>query len=240
MPFAMPCIRPQHAPVGIEIFSTLNTDTSTVYGNANFALHVDDPPHHVLANRAALARALPEGYAIQWLQQTHSTKVAYVAQPQADIAADGGYTDNPKIALAVLTADCLPLVLVADTMVAVVHCGWRGLCGGIIGNALLPLLQQQAPIYAWIGPAICQTCYQVGDDCRDAFVQQQPALAQFFTNDTAQRYHADLVGIARFLLHQAGVAQIETADTCTRTTPTLYSYRRAQTTGRFATVVYRN
>lgn len=211
----------------------------------NLGLHVDDAPAAVLRNRALLADGLPAEPL--WLRQVHGIEVcdadawAGGEAPQADAAV----TTRPNRPLAVLTADCLPVVLADDggRVLGVAHAGWRGLAAGVLENTLARM-RPKAPAdsrwRAWIGPAIGQASFEVGPEVREAFVAPDPAAAPFFAaRPGSDRWLADLPAIARHRLYAAGVDHIECSGHCTyRDAQRFYSYRRAARTGRQATVAW--
>lgn len=213
---------------------------------ANFALHVSDDQPLVLERRARLERAL-ELSAVQWLQQIHSDRVqpaaAYSAarEPEADAALSA----RPGAAVAVLTADCLPVVLWVEAEggpVAVVHAGWQGLALGILSNAVQALRQEHGtadPLRAWIGPSICAAHYEVTADLLTRFVDP-PAARSARLGDRRQ---LDLAALAVRQLALLGVAEVVRSGWCSYGLPAFYSHRRAQHqrqpgTGRMATLAW--
>lgn len=153
------------------------------FDSLNLALHVEDNPQTVAHNRAQLAASAgldPSNSHWQWLNQTHSTDVAVFNHAQSmAIDADASLSSTVNQVCAVLTADCLPVLLAdaAGTRVAAIHAGWRGLANGIITNAVRAFCQP-APdgkpmaakqIHAWLGPAIGPDHFEVGEDVVSAF-----------------------------------------------------------------------
>lgn len=166
--------------------------------------------------------------------------------PVSDVpVADAAVTTQPGRVLAIMTADCLPVVIAgADgKSVAVAHAGWRGLAAGVLEATLEALRARTAvgtPWRAWIGPAISQRYFEVGEDVRAAFCNTDPQASQFFTERIAgHKWLADLPGLARHRLYRAGVANIELSGECTYARHDQYfSYRRDGQTGRIATVAW--
>ena len=153
--------------------------SSGLWRGLNLGDHVGDDPDAVQANRATLQQALPEGTAIQWLRQVHGTAVVRASRGGAIPEADACWTDEPGIACAVLTADCLP-VLFCDrsaTVVAAAHAGWRGLCNGVLEATVAALPVEPGELLAWLGPAIGPTAFEVGPEVRDAYVGAARAAA---------------------------------------------------------------
>lgn len=176
------CIRPDWpAPLGVSaLVSTREGGASSgLWRGLNLGDHVGDDPEAVQANRATLQQALPEGTAIQWLRQVHGTGVVRASRGVAMPEADACWTDEPGIACAVLTADCLP-VLFCDrsaTVVAAAHAGWRGLCAGVLEATVAALPVDPGELLAWLGPAIGPTAFEVGPEVRDAYVGAARAAA---------------------------------------------------------------
>lgn len=196
-----------------------------------------DDPGTVSGDRERPAAALPARP--HWLRQVHGSRVIHLADWRPDIEADAAWTDRPGEVVAIQTADCLPILLAdrAATVVAGIHGGWRSLAGGIIGNTLAALPVTGSNLCAWIGPAICGRCYQVGEDVRAAFRRIDPALEAAFEPD-GDRWCADLKWIAAHQMRAAGV-EVFDSGRCTFEEPeTFYSYRRDGRTGRMVTVVW--
>lgn len=215
------------------------------WASLNLALHVGDDPQAVLENRRRLAAALPsEPF---WLEQVHGTAVA-----DADTAAatpppraDAAVTMQPGRVLAIMTADCVPVVM-ADTqgrVLGVAHAGWRGLAAGVL-EATLAALRARLPDAgswrAWIGPCIGQARFEVGDDVRIAFVDTYPETARYFAPGRAPgKWQADLAGLACHRLATLGVYGVSAAGLCTYDdAELLHSYRRCATSGRMATLAW--
>jgi polyphenol oxidase len=144
--------------------------------------------------------------------------------------------------LVILTADCLPITLCnkQGNEVAAIHAGWRGLYNGVIENTLSELASPPSELMAWIGPAICQRCYEVGDEVYKSFTEKHPKSKQAFQAFN-QKWMAHLPLIAEIILNQLGVLSIYQSDLCTfESNNDFYSYRREQQTGRIATFVWFN
>jgi len=204
--------------------------------DGNMALHTGDDPARVLSNRAIFA-----DYSLappHWLNQIHSTDIV-VAEDDAHLCpdADGLYSAQ-GCSLAVLTADCLPIVLASASgdEYAVVHAGWKGLLGGVIENAAKHF--RSPPAFGVIGPGIGQENYQVDQNFRDRFINALgESAANAFTPDGVGHYRADLKLLAKQKLTALGCTNIADASICSYSNPNLYSYRQNKTIGRFATVV---
>ena len=217
------------------------------YDTLNLALHVDDDSGRVEQNRRLLSSQLGIEH-IQWLEQVHGTDIADAADDQRVRTADGAITDQPGLACAVLTADCLPVLLCDQSgqQVAAVHAGWRGLSAGILGQAVARFSAPPAELLAWMGPAIGPDAFEVGVDVLEACFQlahspeDTDAISHCFRPGARPfKFYADLQGLARFALQQ-GVNAIYGEPLCTvGNADRFYSYRREGTTGRFASLIWR-
>lgn len=155
--------------------------------------------------------------------------------------ADASLTREPGRVCAVLTADCLPLLLCErhGSAVAAVHAGWRGLLAGVIERTLDTFGQAPEQVAAWLGPAIGPRAFEVGPEVRDAFVSADPAAASAFRPSLGGRWLADLYGLARQRLCLAGVSDISGGEFCTFSDQRrFYSYRRDGRTGRMASLIW--
>jgi YfiH family protein len=231
------------APKNIRAVSTkrLPGHSSAPYDCNNLALHVGDNPDMVLANRLDLVEALDIPTQPDWLEQTHSTRCV-VVEDDNNRLADAAITRSSNHVLAILTADCLPVLLCnkQGSEIAAVHAGWRGLLNGVIENTLSSLHSQPKDLMAWIGPAICPRCYEVGDDVREAFVDQYPMASNFFTKRD-NKWLANLPGLAELILNNLSVSLVFQSHACTYENKIDYfSYRRDAQTGRIASLIWFN
>lgn len=235
----------------------------------NLATHVGDEPALVLENRRRLRQALALPAEPRWLQQVHGTAVAdadAVTTVHTDSLVDrGADTWIPPVAdaaitrgeqvLAILTADCLPVVFAAPrrgaapgepVLLGAAHAGWRGLLGGVLEATLEQLKAaggDLAKAVAWMGPAIGPAAFEVGDEVKAAFVAVSPLAAMAFARNDRGRWQADLFLLARQRLTQAGIAVVGGGGVCTCSdSARWYSYRRdarpGMDTGRLATLVW--
>ncbi len=208
------------------------------YDSLNLAQHVGDDPESVRQNRSRLA--LPTEPC--WLQQVHGIKVAELDRHSVgNVEADAAYTHYPEVICAVLTADCLPVLLcdIAGNEVAAVHAGWRGLCNGIIEATVGKFTAAPEQLMAWLGPAIGPEVYEVGEEVRQAFLERDPQAVQAFVATCPGHWLMDIYTLARQRLHNSGVQQISGGQYCTyREATRFYSYRRDGVTGRMATVIF--
>ena len=213
----------------------------------NLGARCADDDEAVRENRRRLARALPAEPV--WLEQVHGVEVF-----DADSRAPGGSCTLPRAdaaittrrgtVLAVLTADCLP-VLLADaggTAVGIAHAGWRGLAAGVLERTVAALERTGSGRgwLAWLGPAIGPSRFEVGDDVRDAFTRDDAAAARAFVPaGTPGKWFADLFWLARRRLARAGVTQVHGGGLCTFSdAQRFYSFRRDRETGRMASLIW--
>jgi YfiH family protein len=213
------------------------------FTSLNLAHHVGDNTHHVLANRLLLETHIPKS-AI-WIDQVHGANVLDVDE-HFDFTklhrADALYTQLPNQPLAIMTADCLPILLASNDgeEVAAIHGGWRGLEQGVIKNTINCFNTQCDHISAWLGPAIGQHKFEVGAEVFALFKAQNALFETVFKPQNNQKYLADIYGIARILLNQLGINNITGGEHCTVSNKEqFFSYRRDGQTGRMASLIWR-
>ena len=209
----------------------------------NLSALVGDDPAAVAANRRRLAAGvgLPIG-SVVWLRQVHGTATATVTEPpEQDLAdTDAVVTDRPGLALAVLAADCVP-VLLADPSAGVlgaVHAGRVGAADGVLPSALAAMRRLGArPEHteALLGPSVCGACYEVPAAMRDQVDAALPASACLTRAGTPG---LDLRAGLREQLRALGVTRVDTDPRCTVEDPDLYSHRRDGHTGRLAALTW--
>jgi purine-nucleoside/S-methyl-5'-thioadenosine phosphorylase / adenosine deaminase len=212
--------------------------SSGKFASLNLSMRVGDDPRCVARNRAILRACLPAEPA--WVKQVHGTAVIDATRATPDAEADGIVTQSPGPVCAVMTADCLPVLLSdrAGRSVGIAHAGWRGLAGGIVENVVQAMGAPSRDIIAYIGPGIGARRYEVGEDVRKAFVDTDPAAARSFAPREDGKYLLDLYGLARQRLAAAGVAGIHGGGFCTASEERFFSFRRDQTTGRMASLIW--
>ena len=214
------------------------------YTSMNPATHVGDDPAAVRANRKALQQVLRLPASPRWLQQVHGTTVLDAGEPleAGEVpVADAAWCSQPGVVCAVLTADCLPVLLcdVAGRHVAVVHAGWRGLAAGVIEQTIDAMQQPGETLLAWLGPAIGPDAYQVGDEVRDAFLAHNKQAATAFQPGPDGSWMADLYRLARQRLTERDVTALYGGHECCFTdAERFFSYRRDGVTGRMATLIW--
>jgi hypothetical protein len=218
------------------------------FDSFNLAFHVNDNAVAVVENRRKLLTALNEIAPCgppQWLQQVHGTDVVDAfSEPKIRAQnvpeADAVTTTHRGLPCVVMTADCLP-VFFSDrngNRVAVAHAGWRGLCNGVLENTLARFTNP-AEVMCWLGPAIGANAFEVGADVRDAFMKVDKSAASAFVAKANGKYYADIYELARQRLVKAGIGMISGGEMCTFSdSERFYSYRREQTTGRMASIIW--
>lgn len=219
------------------------------YGFFNLGQHVEDGEEAVAANRRRFSDAL--GMEPVFMQQVHGMTAISLDAVGADTPrADAAATTLTGRACAIMVADCLPVLLATEDgrCVAAAHAGWRGLSGGVVESALARMADLWdrrgfAPSFAtehcqaWLGPCIGPGAFEVGDEVKRAFVDEDPgAAACFRPGDRAGKSFADLPALARRRLRHAGVDRVYGNDSsrawCTVSNPErFYSYRHASQTG---------
>lgn len=213
------------------------------FGPCNLGARSGDDPVAVAANRAALVSALALPSAPLWLQQVHGTQVADADAVAAgdEPRADAAVTRVPGRVLAILTADCLPVLFACDdgAVVAAAHAGWRGLAAGVLEATLDALAAPPANVLAWLGPAIGAASYEVGEEVRAAFVDRDAGAAAAFAPTRPGHWRCDLEALARRRLGAAGVTRVHGGGFDTFADARFHSYRRdGVRSGRFASLVW--
>ncbi len=210
------------------------------FDSQNLAMHVGDEPRAVMKNRAGLAGMLGLPSEPVWLKQQHGKRIIS-ATDDNNRKADGSFTGQSGIVCAVLTADCVPLLLCnrSGTRIAAIHIGWRGFCQGIVNQAVQLFADTPDNILAWTGPHISRAHYEVGNDVRDACLQADQGLAGAFVKNSTGRWQAGLEQMIRQTLESRGITQIYSAGQCTcARAETFFSYRRDGRTGRMASLIW--
>lgn len=231
------------APANVRAATTLRVGGTSngAYASCNLGDHVGDSPAAVAANRAAVSAALALPHAPAWLQQVHGTRVVNAAEVTTPIAADGSFATAPGAVCAVLTADCLPVLLCsfAGDAVAALHAGWRGLAAGIVEAGVRAFARPGELLLAWLGPAIGPQRFEVGDEVRAEFCAHDPAAAAAFVASGEGKWRANIYLLARQRLAALGVTAVYGGGLCTiADAERFYSYRRDGVTGRMASLIW--
>jgi len=257
------------APATVHLLSTTRHGGVSTGARASLDLGGAMLPEHagrdaILENRRRLMQFIPG--APLWLSQVHGADVVEIdraglsAMSVSPPVADAAVTRLSGVVLGVRTADCLPVAFSdrAGTVVGVAHAGWRGLAAGVLEATVRAMRVAPAEIVAWLGPAIGPQKFEVGRDVFDAFCAQDPGAAQLFAPhpgvnrlaadrdptrlaaDRDPKWLADLYGLARRRLGQAGVTAITGGGHCTMTdNGRFFSYRADKDAGRMATLAWR-
>lgn len=227
------------SPLRHGFFTRRGGASSGVFSGLNCGPGSSDQSEIVQINRARVAEAM--GVAADHLitvHQVHSADVVTVTGPMGTRPrADAMVTNVPGVALAVLTADCQPVLFadVGNGVIGAAHAGWRGALDGVLEAtvaAMEGLGADRRRIKAVIGPSISQAAYEVGPEFIDAFLAEDPDNARFFANGAGGRYQFDLPGFGLHRLRQSGIGQAEWTRHCTYGDPErFYSYRRTTHAG---------
>lgn len=255
------------APAGVRALSTFRSGgvSAAPYASLNLGDHVGDLVAAVAENRRRLRAAAGLPAEPAWLTQVHGTTVADLdaladldAAADVDAAeagpggpaelasgavgpADAAFTRRPGRVCAILTADCLPILLTADSgdLVAAAHAGWRGLAGGVIESTVQALRIAPERLMAWLGPAIGPEHFEVGAEVREALVKGDLGAEAAFAPNGRGRFMSDLGALARRRLAALGIGRIYGGGQCTYAERDRYfSHRRDGVTGRQATLIW--
>lgn len=254
MTSAIKTIKPNWVvPDPIKAFCTTRNGglSKPPFNTLNLGLNAGDNAAAVLENRSLLRKCLPTEPL--WLKQVHgvmvSTPNSRSASSDEPLEADASVTNIPNEALAILTADCMPVFFASrdGSVIGAAHAGWRGLSGGVLENTLQEMLSlspnlSPKDIVTWMGPAIGPTAFEVGEDVLNAFASQsQSILSRAFKPiaGSSGKYLANLYLLAQDRLRSFGVEQIYGGDFCTfNDVDNFFSYRRDKETGRFASLIW--
>ena len=232
---------PVPANVHAAVTTRIGGESLAPYDSFNLAAHVGDDPAAVQANREQLRKALMLPSEPRWLRQVHGTVVVDAAAGQGEPEADGAFATRAGVVCAVLTADCLPVLLCnrGGTRVAALHAGWRGLAAGVIERGVAAFGVSGGEILAWLGPAIGPDAFEVGAEVRAAFLAHDPSAETAFRAHVQGKYLADIFQLARQRLAAFGVESISGGNFCTvQDRKRFYSYRRDGVTGRMASLIW--
>ncbi|HTP40308.1 MAG TPA: peptidoglycan editing factor PgeF [Steroidobacteraceae bacterium] len=233
------------APPGVRAAFTLRGGgvSPVPWHSLNLGGHVGDDVGRVRANRAAVRQALQLPAEPLWLNQVHGVRVADLDRETAPLAAaDAALTRQGGRVLAILVADCLPVLFAATdgSLIAAAHAGWRGLAAGVLEATVRATGKNAAELLAWLGPSIGPRRFEVGDEVRAAFLAADPAASRCFRPNDRQRWLCDLPALARARLTALGVRSLHGVNDCTfEDAARFFSYRRDGQTGRMAALLWR-
>lgn len=214
-----------HMPtVSHGFFGTRGGVSTGLYESLNAGAGSNDAPGAVCENRARIAAAIGAKDSSHLLSchQHHSADVLHVSEPFSERPkADAMVTKTKGLALAIMTADCVPILFADDSaeVIGAAHSGWKGAIADIC-SATLTVMEalgaDRSSIAAAIGPCIGQASYEVGPEFRDTFLADSAASERFFVSGNADRFQFDIQGYVRAQLVSAGMSRIDTIahDTC--------------------------
>lgn len=234
---------------GVQYFCTTRQGgiSQPPYDSMNMGLHTGDDPLAVGQNRDRLQRLVPRP--VVWLEQVHGTYVHDADQPGANdspVTADASVTTQTNKVLAIMTADCLPVVMASENgeVIGAAHAGWRGLLNGVLENTLDKMRSKtrEKNFRAWIGPAIGFEAFEIGQEVYDAFMNNDENQALYFRSHPHHqgKWLANLSALAVYRLQKSGVSTVEESGLCTfMSHDRFFSYRRQSQTGRMVTVAWK-
>jgi YfiH family protein len=228
-------------PANVKALQTTRAGgtSSAPYDSLNLGDHVGDSPLSVARNRMLLSSLQPSEPV--WLEQVHGTTVADADQASCVPQADACIAHGRAAVCVVMTADCLPILLCdkQGSVVGAVHAGWKGLARGVIEAAVQAMAVSPQNLMAWLGPAISQDAFEVGDEVRAMFVATQSQASSAFIPGQSGKWFADIYALARLRLNALGITQIYGGGYCTfRDIERFFSYRRDGVTGRMGTFIW--
>ena len=231
------------APPGVRALTTLRHGLGVSrppFDAFNLGSRCGDEPDAVAENRRQLETGLGLPSSPRWLRQVHGMGVAIEPgfdEPEADAAV----TSTPGTVLAILTADCLPVVLAAQDgrEVGAAHAGWRGLCAGVLEATVAAMHTPPHQLVAWLGPAAGADAYEIGEEVFEAFIRHDARARMAFLPTRRGHWKVDLAMLARQRLLDAGVSAIHGGGLCTISDPArFFSHRRDGRGGRIATLAW--
>lgn len=231
------------APNSIKAYTTTRKGgfSDAPYESFNLGDHCGDNENLVQHNRELLNKTLHLPHQPIWLSQIHGIEAVAIEKTNPATPADAAYTQQINKVCAVLTADCLP-ILVCDrnaTRVAAIHAGWKGLASGVIEATIKKLAIPGKELLVWLGPAISQRAYEVGDEVRAQFINYDADATEAFIPSANQRWMANMYLLAKQRLKKLEISNIYGGNFCTYSQPELFfSYRRDNVTGRMASLIW--
>jgi YfiH family protein len=244
------------APPGVRALATTRFGLGVSrppFDDFNLGLRNGDDPDAALENRRRLEAALRLPSPPRWLRQVHGTEVARFPSPivggggapapgeGSEPTADAAATATPGTVLAILTADCLPVVFAArdGSEIAVAHAGWRGLAAGVLEATVAAMESQAHELIAWMGPAAGPDAYEIGQEVFDAFVSRDARAGIAFAATRPGHWNVDLSALAKLRLADVGIVDVHGGGLCTMSDPgRFFSHRRDQRTGRMAPLAW--
>lgn len=226
------------APKNIKAFTTTRT-------SGNFNLRSGNDPDSVLANRKKLYQELNLPVEPFWLKQEHTDVAIHLKKNNSSVEpiADSSFTTTPNLVCAIMTADCIP-ILVCDldgTIVAAIHAGWKGIAAGVIESTIKVMNTNTKNLLAWLGPAIGVNYFETGDDVRKIFINQDSEAKKAFTSHN-DRFLTNIYLLASQRLNNVGITAIYGGEYCTfKQKELFFSFRRdGLSSGRMASLIWLN
>jgi len=236
------------APPGVRAAFTLRSGgiSRPPFDTFNIAAHVGDDQRAVAENRAALRASLQLPAEPAWLEQVHGHRAIDLDSPishEPPGRADAAVTRHPGRACIIQVADCMPVLFAAadGSAVGAAHAGWRGLAGGVLEATVRAMNTPPARLLAWMGPAIGQAHFEVGEEVRAAFLATDTCAEGAFAANERGRWQCDLYTLARRKLAALGVTSVHGGGWCTYADAgRFFSYRRDGRCGRMAALIWRD
>ena len=255
------------APPGVRALTTTRHGlgvSQAPFDSLNLRIRCGDNVGAVIENRRQLEAALALPSSPRWLKQVHGVDVVRFegapvgadsaatacseasgsrpsALPAGEPEADAAVTSTPGTVLAILTADCLPVVFAArdGSEIAAAHAGWRGLADGMLEATVAAMNAPAEDILAWLGPAAGPDAYEIGEEVFDAFISRDAGASAAFVPTRPGHWNVDLHALARRRLAAVGVTDVHGGGLCTISDPgRFFSHRRDQRSGRIATLAW--
>ena len=222
--------------IGYFISSNEKGHSKNQYKYANFSFNVGDNKNAVKSNINEL-KNLYSINNIAFMNQLHTNKTRKLIYYKNYTNVDGVYTSNKKIACAVLTADCIPLLITdrLGSFIGCIHAGWRGLKSNIIENFFdNTFFKKRSDLKVLIGPSISKDMYEVGSDILSSFSEH----TSYFKYNNSGKYNMDIKNIAHDILHKIGITDVTISPACTYKDDRLFSYIKNKKTGRFISLIW--
>ena len=237
------------APAGVRAVFTLRTSgvSRPPFDTFNVGARAGDDPDAVAQNRAGLRASLELPAEPAWLEQVHGSQVIDLdgqtaVEPQPPRRGDAAVSHSLNHVCVVQVADCMPVLFAAadGSRVGAAHAGWRGLAGGVLEATVRAMHTPPAELHAWMGPAIGQAYFEVGEEVRAAFLAADAEAATAFIANERGRWQCDLYALARRRLAGLGVTSVHGDGWCTFSDAgRFFSYRRDGRCGRMAALIWR-
>jgi purine-nucleoside/S-methyl-5'-thioadenosine phosphorylase / adenosine deaminase len=235
------------APVGIRAAFTLRSGgvSEPPFDSFNIASHVGDDPNAVAQNRALLRKSLGLTAEPAWLEQVHGRQIVdldRLVPSDSPGPADAAVARTAGRPCAIQVADCMPVLFAAadGSAIGAAHAGWRGLAGGVLEATVQAMGTPRGKLLAWLGPAIGQANFEVGEEVRAALLAEDAGASEAFIANPRGRWQCDLYALARRRLAALGLTSVHGGGWCTYAEPRrFFSYRRDGRCGRMVALIWR-